>query len=74
MYYNLLFHIVFTRRGSKDNVSSKDRFVLHNLSVKKKINLPVLILDSWTEALKQCNYNKVASAHSIHMLLSSLEF
>ena len=65
MYHNLLFHIVFARRGSKDNVSSKDRFVFHNMSLKRKINLPALILGSWFEALKQRNYNKVVSTHSI---------
>ena len=46
LYHNLLFHIIFARRGGKDNVSSKDRFVLHNMSLKRKVNLSALILDS----------------------------
>ena len=65
MFHNLLFHIVFARRGSKDNVPSKDRFVLHNMLLRTKINLPSLILGNWMECLKQRSFNKVASAHSI---------
>ena len=44
MFHNLLFHIVFTRKGGKDHVPSKDRYVLYNLFPKVKINLPSLIL------------------------------
>ena len=52
LFHNLLFHIVFARRGGKDNVPNKDRFVLHNMFLRTKINLPSLILGSWTECLK----------------------
>ena len=65
IFHNVLFHIVFARRGGKDNVPSKDRFVLHNLFLKVKINLPSLILGNWMDCLKQRSFNKVASAHSI---------
>ena len=65
MFHNLLFHIVFSRRGEKDNVPSKDRFVLYNMFLRVKINLPSLILSNWIECLKQRSFNKVTSAHSI---------
>ena len=65
LFHNLLFHIVFARKGGKDNVPSKDRFVLYYLFLREKINLPSLILGSWTECLKQRSFTKVASAHSI---------
>ena len=65
LFHNFLFHIVFARRGGNDNVPSKDRFVLYYLFLRVKINLPSLILDSWTECLKQRTYSKVASVNSI---------
>ena len=65
MFHNLLFHIVFARRGGKDNVPSKDKFMLYNLFLRVTINLPLLILGNWMECLKQRSFNKVASAHSI---------
>ena len=65
MFHNLLFHIVFARRGGKDNVPSKDRFVLYNLFLRVKINLLSLILGNWMECLKQRSFSKVASAYSI---------
>lgn len=65
MFQNLLFYIIFTRKEGNDNVSSKDRFMLYNLFLRVKINLPPLILNNWTEALKQKNFNKVPSAASI---------
>ena len=53
LFHNLIFHIVFAKRGGKDNVPNKDRFVLHSLFLREKINLPSLILGNWTEYLKQ---------------------
>lgn len=37
LFHNLMFHIVFARRGGKDNVFN--RFVLYNLFLRVKINL-----------------------------------
>ena len=64
MFHNLIFHIVFSRRGGKDNVLSRDRFVLYNIFLRTKINLPSLILNNWMECIKQRSFNKVTSAYS----------
>ena len=74
MFHNLIFHIVFSRRGGKDNVPSRDRFVLYNIFLRTKINLPSLILNNWMNCLKQRSFNKVASTHSIPytMVFSSI--
>ena len=65
LFHNLLFHIVFAKRGGKDNVFRKDRVILYHLFLREKINLPSLILESWIDALKQRSFTKVVSAHSI---------
>lgn len=65
MFHNLLFHIISSRRGRKDNVPSRDCFYLYQIFLQSKTNLPSLIPNHWMNCLKQRSLNKVASQNSI---------